>query len=43
MTEPTLWGIHAGQAGDAHALFLDQGVIALGWNLRRSLEFIAGL
>ena len=27
----TLWGIHAGQTGDAHALFIGQSVVALGW------------
>lgn len=30
-TNPTLWGIHAGRAGDADHLFLTQSVIALGW------------
>ena len=30
--DPTLWGIHAGQTGDAHSLFLNQNVVALGWN-----------
>lgn len=30
--EPTLWGIHAGRTGDAHSLFLDSGVVALGWH-----------
>jgi restriction system protein len=27
-----LWGIHAGRTGDAHALFVEKGVIGLGWN-----------
>ncbi len=31
-TEPTLWGIHAGRTGDAHSLFLNSGLVALGWN-----------
>jgi len=29
--EAALWGIHAGQTGDADALFLKQNVVALGW------------
>ncbi len=28
----TIWGIHAGQTGDADALFLTKGYIALGWD-----------
>lgn len=31
MTEATVWGIHAGRTGDADALFLKQGVVAIGW------------
>jgi restriction system protein len=31
MSEPTLWGIHAGKTGDAHNLFLKKKVAALGW------------
>jgi restriction system protein len=30
-TNSSLWGIHAGKAGDADNLFLTQNVIALGW------------
>ena len=30
--ESTLWGIHAGSAGDADSLFLKANVIALGWS-----------
>jgi restriction system protein len=29
--EKTVWGIHAGQTGDADSLFKKQNVIALGW------------
>lgn len=32
MTEPTVWGIHAGKTGDADTLFLKKKVIALGWD-----------
>lgn len=28
----TLWGIHAGRTGEAHSLFIDEGVMALGWH-----------
>ena len=31
-TNPTLWGIHAGATGEAHALFHNHNVIALGWD-----------
>ncbi len=30
-TEGAMWGIHAGRTGDAEKLFLDHGLIALGW------------
>ncbi len=30
-SEPTVWGVHAGRSGDAHTLFLNHGVVALGW------------
>jgi restriction system protein len=29
---PTVWGIHAGAAGDAHTLFIKKGYVALGWS-----------
>src|SRR2546430_16596788 len=29
--ETTVWGIHAGQTGDANALFLKKNCIAVGW------------
>lgn len=32
MTEPIIWGIHAGRTGDAHELFLKKDVVALGWH-----------
>jgi restriction system protein len=31
MEEKTIWGIHAGQTGEAESLFLNKNVIALGW------------
>lgn len=31
MAKPQLWGIHAGRTGDANTLFLQGGVIAIGW------------
>jgi restriction system protein len=31
MSEPILWGVHAGKTGDAHHLFLKKKVVALGW------------
>ncbi len=31
MTNPALWGIHAGRTGDADQLFLAQDCIAIGW------------
>lgn len=40
MTE-TLWGIHAGRTGDAHTLFLEKGVVALGWEKMPDLTTLA--
>ena len=31
MADITLWGIHAGRTGDADTLFLEQNVVAIGW------------
>ncbi|BAW00243.1 restriction endonuclease [Lysobacter enzymogenes] len=31
MANEAMWGIHAGRTGDADALFLKQGCIAIGW------------
>jgi len=31
MSEPTIWGIHAGKTGDADNLFIKHKVVALGW------------
>ncbi len=31
MSEPTLWGIHAGKTGDADTLFLKKNFVAVGW------------
>lgn len=36
--EKTIWGIHAGRTGDAENLFLNNKVIALGWNEFGSFE-----
>lgn len=30
--ETTIWGIHAGRTGDAHNLFLEKNLIAIGWS-----------
>lgn len=30
--EPTMWGIHGGQAGSADTLFLKHNMVALGWD-----------
>ena len=30
--ETTIWGIHAGRTGDAHNLFLENNLIAIGWS-----------
>ena len=32
MTEPIIWGIHAGRTGDADELFLKKNGVALGWH-----------
>jgi len=32
MREPVIWGIHAGQVGEADALFLKKNVVAMGWH-----------
>jgi predicted restriction endonuclease len=37
---PTIWGIHAGRTGDAHTLFLQRGVIAIGWKAMGDLSAI---
>ena len=31
MGSQTIWGIHAGKGGEAHALFLKKNVVALGF------------
>jgi len=38
MTEPVLWGIHAGKAGHADSLFKSRKVIALGWKGTQDLS-----
>lgn len=32
MKEPVVWGIHAGRTGDADSLFLQNNVVAIGWD-----------
>jgi len=39
-TPQTIWGIHAGRTGDAHTLFLQRGVIAIGWKAMGDLSMI---
>ena len=39
-TTQTIWGIHAGRTGDAHTLFLQKGVIAIGWEAMGDLSLI---
>src|ERR1035438_7623139 len=39
-TTQTIWGIHAGRTGDAHTLFLQKGVIAIGWEAMGDLSAI---
>ena len=39
-TETNVWGIHAGRTGDADALFLKSGCIALGWSKITDLRAI---
>lgn len=36
--EQSVWGIHAGETGDADTLFLKHNVIALGWNKMNDLS-----
>jgi restriction system protein len=31
MSNKVIWGIHAGKTGDAHTLFLQKNVVAVGW------------
>jgi restriction system protein len=31
-TKPTIWGIHAGNTGDAATLFLTKSCVAVGWD-----------
>lgn len=37
----TIWGIHAGKTGDAHTLFLQKNVVAIGWTAMGNLSAIA--
>ncbi len=36
-----IWGIHAGKTGDAHSLFMQKHVVALGWQEMGDLSKIA--
>lgn len=38
----TIWGIRAGQAGEAHALFMEKNVVAIGWPDMGDLSKIEG-
>jgi restriction system protein len=41
MSTPTIWGIHAGKTGDAHSLFLQKNVVAVGWTAVGDLSVIS--
>ncbi|TDK23784.1 restriction endonuclease [Luteimonas aestuarii] len=41
MSNEAIWGIHAGRRGEADALFLGQGCIALGWDRMGDLSQLA--
>jgi restriction system protein len=36
----TIWGIHGGKTGDAHSLFLNKNVVAVGWPAMGDLSAI---
>jgi len=38
--EKSWWGIHAGRTGEAHSLFIDQSVIAIGWHEMGDLSLL---
>jgi restriction system protein len=40
MSAQKLWGIHAGRTGDAHSLFLNKNVVAIGWTAMGDLAAI---
>jgi predicted Mrr-cat superfamily restriction endonuclease len=40
MSTQTIWGIHAGKTGDAHSLFLNRNVVAVGWTAMGDLSAI---
>lgn len=40
MSTPTIWGIHAGKTGDAHTLFMNKNVVAIGWTAMGDLSKI---
>jgi len=41
MANEAIWGIHAGRTGDADALFLKQGCIAIGWAAMDDLSVLS--
>jgi len=40
ISDQTLWGIHAGATGDAHALFHNHNCIALSWEAFGDLSML---
>jgi restriction system protein len=40
MSAQKLWGIHAGRTGDAHSLFMNKSVVAIGWTAIADLSAI---
>lgn len=40
--EQTLWGIHAGQLGEADSLFLKKNVVAVGWHKMDCVTLMRG-
>jgi restriction system protein len=40
MSSQTIWGIHAGKTGDAHSLFLNKNIVAIGWPAMGNLSAI---
>ena len=40
MNNATIWGLHAGRTGEAHELFLQKNVVAIGWAAMGDLSTI---
>lgn len=40
MSNATIWGLHAGRTGEAHELFLQKNVVAIGWAAMGDLSTI---